>query len=315
MKKYWLIVWASIMLFASVLHARDRNLNIVFIPKSSDQVFWTFMRDGVEKGIRESGDVSLTWRGPSYNDDTDAQIQILKTYTKAGVDAIIIAPTDRVRLAQPLREAAAAGIKIIVVDSGVDGSQYQNFVTTDNYAGGKLAAKQMAELLNGHGSVVVLRTVAGSASTDDRANGFIDYLKANAPKINVVADEYGGGSRGKAQRSAALLLKKPIAFDGVFAVNESATDGMLRALREAGVAKQKRFVGFDSTDFLLEGLKRQEIDGLVVQNPRQMGYLSLKAAVAAAHNEPLKDKTLFTDTTLVTRSNASSPEIQKLLVP
>lgn len=293
--------------------AAEKDVNIVFIPKSSDQVFWELMRIGVDKAVKEDGHVKLTWRGPEHNDDTDSQIKIVQLYTKPGVDAILIAPTDRARLVESVQKAVALGIKVIAVDSGLDGNQHLNFVTSDNYAGGQLAAKTLAGLLNNQGKVAMLRTVAGSASTDERARGFVDYLKEKAPKVTLVADVYGGGSIGKARHSATQLLAAHPSIDGVFAVNESSTDGMLRALRDKGLAGKLRFIGFDSTDFLLTGLEQQEIHGLVIQNPTQMGYKGIQAAAAAARNQAIQTRTIFTDITLVTRANYKTPEIQKLM--
>jgi ribose transport system substrate-binding protein len=292
-----------------------KDVNVVFIPKSRDQDFWIFMRDGVDRAIRERGHVTLTWRGPAYNDQVDAQIQILQLYTKPAVDAIILAPTDRERLVEPVRRAAALGIKVIVVDSALDGSDFARFVGSDNHAAGVLAAQRMASLLDGQGEVVVLRTVPGSASTDERANGFIDYLKKNAPGIKVVADDYAGATRGKVFHAAADLLGAHPGVDGIFAVNESVSDGMLRALRQAGLAGKKKFVGFDATAFLLDGLARHEIDGLIVQDPRRMGYLALKAALAAVRHVPVESRTVFVDAVLVTEDNYRKPEIRALLVP
>jgi ribose transport system substrate-binding protein len=324
MKKRLVMMFACMMLVMTSVFSKDKDINIVFIPKSSDQDFWIFMREGVDKAIRENGNVTLTWRGPAYNDDTDSQIKILGLYTIPGVDAIIIVPTDRIRLVEPVKKALALGIKVIVVDSALGGNLHLPFIATNNVAGGKLAAERLSTLLNGQGKVLLFRTVAGSASTEDRANGFIDYLKKNSPGITIVADEYGGGSRGKAARSAIELLKNFPQVDGIFAVNESASDGMLRALRGAGWASKKKFIGFDSTDFLLDGLEKQEINGLVIQNPRQMGYLGIKAAIAAVKNIPVtdlaknassNDTTVFTDATMVTLENYRKPEIQTLLFP
>ena len=306
-----LVCW--VMLVGGSALSSDKKLNIIFIPKSSDQMFWDLMRNGVDRAIQEEGQVDLTWRGPAYNDDTDSQIRILQYYTRPDVDAIVITPTDRTRLVGPVEQAVRTGIKVVVVDSALDGDSYLHFVTTDNYASGQLAARQLAESMAQRGRVVLLRTVAGSASTDDRANGFIDYMKANAPAISIVADVYGGGSAGKARHSASALLAKSADFEGIFAVNESATDGMLRALREAGLAGRKRFIGFDSTPFLLEGLEKKDIDGLIVQDPDRMGYLAIKAAVAALRNRPIKESVIQTATTLVTRANYQRPEIKKLM--
>lgn len=304
-----------VLIAFSMWPAYAKDLNVVFIPKARDQDFWTFMRQGVDRAVQEDGHVNLTWRGPAHNDDIDSQIQILRIYSKPEVDAIIIASTDRARLVEPVKQAAAQGIKIVVVDSALDGNAHVNFVTTDNYAAGALAAERISNLLGRQGTVALLRTIAGSGSTDDRANGFIDYLKKNAPHLAVVADVYGGGTRGKAARSAAALLEMYPEVDGIFAVNESASDGMLRALRQAGLAGKKKFIGFDTTEFLLDGLKRQEIHGLVVQDPRQMGYQAMRAAVAAAKGAAIKPALILTDAVMVTQENYQKPEIRSLLTP
>jgi ribose transport system substrate-binding protein len=308
-----LLLWAS-FLSGWPLAALSRDLNIVFIPKSRDQDFWTFMRQGVDKAAREQGGVKLTWRGPAYNDDIDSQIDILRLYSRADVDAVIIVPTDRVRLMEPVRKAAAMGVKIVVVDSALGGSWHTNFVGTDNHAAGRLAAERLASLLNGHGTVLVMRTIAGSASTEDRANGFVNYLAKHAPHLTII-DEYGGGTRGKIARAGLAALTKHKQIDGIFAVNESASDGMLRALRQTGEAGKKKLIGFDTSDFLLEGLKKQEIHGLVLQNARQMGYQGMKAAVAAARGAPVKERDIVTAAVMVTLENHLRPEIQSLLVP
>jgi ribose transport system substrate-binding protein len=312
LKKLWFLVSLCLAMGLTTAQAAEKALRIAFIPKSSDQVFWDLMRGGVDQAVREDPRIQLTWRGPAHNNDTEAQIKIVQIFTKAGVDAIVIAPTDRARLVESVKDAAALGIKVIAVDSGLDGNHHTNYVTSNNIAGGQMAAKALADILSKKGRVAVLRTVKGSASTDERADGFVSYLKTYAPGMTVVADEHGGGSAGNLRRSAALLLKSP-QIDGVFAVNESATDGMLRALREAGLAGKVRFVGFDATEFLIGGLEKREVDGLVIQNPRQMGYMSIKAAVAAIDKAPSQGATLYTDTTLVTRENYQSPAIQKMM--
>lgn len=313
MKKWMSLLLVCIVFWMWPAYARD--LNIVFIPKSRDQDFWVFMRQGVDRALREEGGIRLTWRGPAYNDDIDSQIQILQLYSRPGVDAIIIAATDRVRLAEPARQAVAQGVKLVLVDSGLEGNAATNFVATDNYAAGRLAAERMAVLLNRQGSVALVRSVAGSASTDERANGFLDYLRKHAPLITVVSDEYAGGSRGKATRNAAALLARLPNVDALFAVNETTGDGVLRALRQAGLAGQKKVIAFDSSGFLLDGLRKDQIHGLVVQDPRQMGYLAMKAAAAAARDKPIRKPLILTDAVMVTRDNYQKPEIQALLVP
>jgi ribose transport system substrate-binding protein len=46
-----------------------------------------------------------------------------------------------------------------------------------------------------------------------------------------------------------------------------------------------------------------------------MGYLGLKAAIAATKNSPFKDRNIFVDAVMVTLENYQRPEIRALLVP
>lgn len=315
MKRLLTVMILGMGLMFQAAYPQDRNYNVVFIPKSSDLAFWKFMRQGCDKAVREIGNVTLTWRGPAYDDDTDAQIQIVNAYTRTGVDAMVIVPTNRARLLEPISKAAALGIEIIVVDSDLDGDVHRNYIATDNFSAGKLAAKRLVDVLGGKGKVMVLRTVAKSASTDARGDGFVDYLRKNAPKVQLVADEYGGGSKGKAQASASALLKRHPDLDGVFAVNEASTDGMLLALHAAGLAGKIKLVGFDSSDSLLSALEKKEISGLAVQNPVLMGYLGVKSAVDAINKKPTGEKKLLIEAKMVTPENYRNPEIQELLVP
>ena len=63
----------------------------------------------------------------------------------------------------------------------------------------------------------------------------------------------------------------------MFASNESSTVGAVRALKDR---KGVKLVGFDSSPQLIEALKSGVIDSLVAQDPFQMGYKSMKAAIA-----------------------------------
>ena len=314
MKRYLIGLVVIFGLLAQSLYAQEKEFRIVFIPKSTDLAFWQFMRKGCDNAVKELGNVELVWRGPAYDDDTDSQIKIVDAYTQPTTHAIVIVPTDRERLVKPLKKASELGIKVVVVDSGLASDAYP-FISTNNLEGGKLAGKQMADLLQEEGKVIVFRTVKGSGSTDERGNGFVEYIKTKAPKISILADEYGGGSKGKAQNSAAGLLAKYPDATGIFAVNEASTDGMLRALRKAGKAGKVTLLGFDSSDFLLEGLSKKEISGLVLQDPNRMGYLGIMAAFNAIKGVPFKEKNLYIEGKMVTPDNYRLPEIQALLFP
>lgn len=75
-----------------------------------------------------------------------------------------------------------------------------------------------------------------------------------------------------------------------------------------------RFVGFDSSPKLIQGLRDGHIHGLVLQNPMKMGYLGVKTIVAHLRGEPV-EKVIDTGVTLATADNMDEPGIKSLLEP
>jgi ribose transport system substrate-binding protein len=100
--------------------------------------------------------------------------------------------------------------------------------------------------------------------------------------------------------------------DGIFAPNESSALGMLLALRQTNLAGKVKYVGFDASPPLLEGLNKGEINALVVQNPMKMGYEGVKNAVAAAKGEKVEPN-IDTGAAVVTKENLATPEIKEIL--
>ena len=89
---------------------------------------------------------------------------------------------------------------------------------------------------------------------------------------------------------------------------------MLRALQDAGLAGSVIFIGFDSSEKLVEALESDQIHGLVLQNPFRMGYLGVKTMVAHLKNQPV-EKRVDTGVALVTKDNINDPDIKDVLTP
>jgi len=165
--------------------------------------------------------------------------------------------------------------------------------------------------------VILLRYAVGSASTEEREAGFLEVMKSDFPDIRLVsADQHAGATRDTARRAAENLLNRHgRTLNGVFASNESAAAGMLLALRDAGLAGGKvKFVGFDSGETLNAGLKAGDIQGLVVQNPFNMGYLGVKTMVAVLKGETVP-AVIDTGVGYVTRENFNDPALADIVNP
>ena len=292
---------------------------IAVIPKGTTHEFWKSVHAGALKAAEEV-DVDIIWKGPMKEDDREAQISVVEDFVSRKVSGIVLAPLDDAALRAPVLSAMAVGIPVVIIDSDLQGKDYVSFIATDNYRGGEIAGERMIERLNGKGRVVMLRYQEGSASTTYREQGFLDAL-SGAPGIEVVSSSlYGGATTESAYRASENLLSPlkgeagTLLVQGIFTPNESTTFGMLRALQDGRFAGSVPFIGFDSSPKLVEALEKGEIDGLVLQNPFNMGYLGVKTLVAALRGTTV-ERRIDTGVMLVTRENMIEPEVRNLLLP
>jgi len=144
-----------------------------------------------------------------------------------------------------------------------------------------------------------------------REQGFEDELGKRAPGIKLVDKQFGMADFGQSLKVAENMLTAAPDMNGMFASNESSTVGAARAVKDHPGVK---LVGFDSSPQLIEALKSGVIDSLVVQDPFQMGYKSMIAAVAKLKGGTPERIQNITPT-LVTKDNMSDPAIQKKINP
>jgi ribose transport system substrate-binding protein len=294
-----------------------KTFRIAVIPKASTHEFWKSVHAGADNAANELGNVEILWKAPAHDDDRAEQINLVQDFVTRGVDGICLAPIDSQALIGVAREAKQAGIPVVIFDSGLgDPSLYVSYVATDNQNGGRLAAREMGKRLNGKGNIILLRYSPGSESTEMRERGFLETISKEFPDIKILSsDQYGGVSEQSAlDKGQELLLKYGKDLNGIFAVNETSATGMLRALEEAGLAKKVVYLGFDSSDRMVKALRDGTLQGVVLQDPVNMGYQSVKAMVAHLKNQQVENR-IPTGEAVATAENMDEPRIHKLLNP
>lgn len=298
-----------------------KTYNIAVIPKGTSHEFWKSIHAGAVKAQRELAGqgikIEVNWKGPIREDDRDQQIQVVENFTVRRVDGIVLAPLDRESLVAPVERALAAKIPVVIIDSGLNSDKPTSYIATDNFRGGQIAAEHLGKLLNGQGKAILLRYQVGSASTEQREAGFLDVMKSKFQKIELIStDQYSGATRDSAYQAAQILLNRFKNEAGaVFAPCEPVTIGMMLALKDAGKAGGAiKLVGFDTGAQSVEGLKRGDVQGLVVQNPMRMGYLGVKTIVDHLHGRKV-EKLVDTGVLLVTPENMNQPDVKEWLYP
>ena len=308
MNRILLLVCASL---CAVSCNRSTEKRIVFIPKGRAHVFWQSVHAGAIAAMRENPGYTVIWNGPASETDFEGEIKIVDAAINQHVDAICLAPIDKKVLVAVVERAAAQGIPVVIFDSPIDTDKFVAQVATDNYVGGQLGAARIGGILQGKGKIAEVAVQPGSASTMAREQGFEEKLAKDSPGIKLVDKQYGMADFGQSLKVAENMLTAAPDLNGMFASNESSTVGAVRALKDKPGVK---LVGFDSSPQLVEALKNGVVDSLVVQDPFQMGYKSMVAAVAKLKGgTPEKIQNIAP--TLVTRENMNSAEIQKKINP
>ncbi len=328
MPKRFLPVAAAIILFSLSLGCAKQSggpdhpggagadtPQIAVIPKATTFTFWKAVHAGAEAAGKEF-DAEIIWQGPSNEGDRQGQIDVVQNFISRGVDAIVLSPLDASALARPVEQAVGRGIPVVVIDSALDSEASSSFVATDNTEGGRMAARRLAEVMGGKGNVILLRYQEGSASNDEREDGFLAELKQKYPDIKVLSsNQYAGTTKDSAMKVAQNLLNKyGKEVDGIFCPNEPVAFGMLRALETAQLAGKVKFVAFDAGDSLIQAMREGSIHGLVAQDPFRMGYEGVKAALAVLKGETV-EKRIPTRVVSITPENLDSEEIQALIQP
>jgi ribose transport system substrate-binding protein len=257
--------------------------------------FFVSLRDGAEAEAKAKGVKLLV---VDAQDDPAKQIAGVEDLIQKKVRVILINPTDSDAVANVVKEATAAGIKVISLDRRVNGAEVSAHVGSDNVAGGKMAADFLLEKIGGKGNVVELLGTPGSSAARERGQGFDSVVEGKAG-INVVARQPADFDRAKGLSVMENILQHSKNVQGVFAQNDEMALGALRALEEVD-PKHVVVVGFDATADGVAAVKAGKLAGTVQQKPELIGKMGLNAADQLIHGQSV-DKNIPVPLELVTQ--------------
>lgn len=261
------------------------SLRVALVLDATQPEFAARIQSGVEQAARgEAAGVSLELL--CRPGDRAGQARTVEESVRDGVDVVILDAIDRQAVATPLARAAQAHVAVILVNSSWAAAPATTVVATDNREAGRAAARELGRLLGGRGGVLLLRHQIHAAKAEAREEGFIEVLTREFPGLVLVASDYHAGPTAESAGRVAdgLLARYHGRIDGVFASCESATQGMLAALRRAGLAGgQVKLVGSDEAGgSLAPALQAGDLQAYLAEDPVAMGDLALKSAVATA---------------------------------
>lgn len=311
-KKQALLLIAVILLVSSAQAWEARKPVILVCGKALDSSFWLQVRAGAMAAARQSG-ARIIWKGPAVETDVAEQIAIIEDYTNKRVDAIALAACDLKALYAPVKKAADRRIPVISFDSGIDPDPTLSLVATDNLNGAMQAGAVLAQLIGKKGKVACIPYIPGSSTSILREKGFKMALR-QFPQIKLVAVQYSESDVAKAMAVTENILTANPDLKGLFAANEPSAIGAARTVKARGLAGKVKIVAFDASPLEINMLQKGIIQGLIVQNPYNMGYTTVKVCIDAWRGKKIARR-IDTGVNVVTQDNFQEPLIQKLLFP
>jgi ribose transport system substrate-binding protein len=283
---------------------------IAIVSKGFQHQFWQAVKQGAEQEAAKQN-VRITFEGPATEADIEAQVTMLTNALGRQPDVLGFAALDSRAAAPLLQQAKSQSIPVVAFDSGVDSDIPVTTAATDNKAAAAEAAKHMAEALGGTGKVAMVVHDQTSRSGIDRRDGFVEWMQANAPGIEVLPPQYGGGDQAKSADITKAILAANPDVKGIYGSNEGSAIGVVRGVQESG-RTGLTVIGFDSGQAQIDAIRGGTMLGAITQNPVGMGEQLVDASVKAMRGESLP-KVIDTGFFWYDKSNIDSADIKAVL--
>jgi ribose transport system substrate-binding protein len=259
-----------------------------FVMKALNHPFFLDVQAGAEAAAGPLG-IQVVTQAAEREIDVEKQIQIIENLLQTGIKVLCVTPSGSREIASAIAKANQAGVPVIVVDTRVDAAaaatlRIASFVGSDNYEGGRVAGRFLAQASGGNARVALLEGIPGHETADSRLRGFRDALKAS-PGMTIVASQPANSERDLGFTVLQNMLQAHQDIDAVFATNDLMALGAVEAIAAAGRTGAIRVVGFDAIDDARKAIAEGRMAGSVAQSPRDMGRIAIETAAKVMRGE------------------------------
>jgi ABC-type sugar transport system substrate-binding protein len=287
-----------------------KTMELIVGTKSDD--FYVTMECGAEAEAKKLG-VKLTVTGPATFSIPE-QKPLIDTAAVTKPDALIVAPTDSAALDPDLLRVQKAGTKLIFVDtSAADQAIGLSRISSNNAAGGRLAADTLGNLLGGKGTVAVISVAKGVSTTDARVAGFEAEMAAKFPGIKLLPEQNDDAdSVGTATSFIEGDITANPTLAGAFAANVITAQGAASGIAHAGKTGKVKLATFDADPTQMSMMTSGTIQLAIAQEPALEGADGVEQALNAIDGKPVT-KNIATPLIAITPANESDPSVKPFI--
>jgi len=300
----------SLAVLPLAAQAQKKPYKITYIEGVTGNPFYMSVSCGGAEAAKRLG-VTFEAQGPQQYTPA-LQMRVLNAVIAAQPDGIMFTSDDPVALTATLMEAKERGIKILSIDGDVkDLSVAVANIQSDNFDGGSQAGKRLAELVGDKGEVMALMNSPAANVAQQRLQGFQEEI-AKHPGITFLGVQYSNNQTAKAASIITSTVAAHPDLAGVFTITTNNTEGATTGVREAQREGKIKIVGFDTSDPIVEAIRKGIVSADIVQYPYRVGQLGVEMMVDALQGKPI-ERQVHTPFVVATPQNIDTPELQKFI--
>lgn len=174
--------------------------------------FWRVFNASTEAEIKTLGLDALEI--VNAGGDAAQQLADIDALVSQGAKGIVVSPVDSGAITAKLKELAAKGIKVVVVNDGVS-APVEIVVRANNLDYGLLACDAMSKVIT-KGSIIHIAGDPTNVAAQERAKGFDDCMVEKAPAVKMVRIDAAGWAASEVANALPALLDSTPDVAGVY---------------------------------------------------------------------------------------------------
>ena len=290
-------VMAAALGLATSAMAQQYRFVVVVHGQASDP-FWSVVKNGVDEAAKDM-DVNVEYRAPTTFDMVQ-MAQLIDAAVASQPDGLVVSIPDADALGPSIKNAVAAGIPVISMNSGSDVREKLGIavhVGQTEYEAGLGGGKKMKEA--GVTKAICINQEVGNVALDLRCKGFTDGLGGNVKVVAVTMDPT------EIQNAVSASLSADPSINGVLALGPSAAEPALQALQQSAMLDKVKFGTFDLSPGVLKAIADGKMMFAIDQQQFLQGYLPIVLLKKNAQYGVMPSGTVMTGPGFVTKDNAA----------
>lgn len=280
------------------------------VAKAFENEYWRTLKEGMELGaskMKTAGfDVSIDVKSAQGEGDEQGQLAVVKDMINKKYSALLLSPISDGNLVPGVEDALKANIPVINVNDGIIAIA-PNYVGPRAIQNGELAAEWIANKINKTGKVAIVIGMPKAFAARQRTAGFENWMKANAPGVQIVEKQNADWDRAKAKDLADTWIKKHPDLKAIFCNNDTMALGVVEAVKASG--KQILVVGVDGIGEAYTSIKNGEMSATVDSFPKYKGQVAVEVAIRILGGQKVP-RVIWTPQALIDTTNVNTPAEQ-----